>query len=341
MRIFLILVVLAIVLVLASTCVFAVDRSEYVYVTLFGRHVATYDGATQAGLYGRWPWPVQSVQRVDRRLQVFDLNPMDQITSDPQGEIDRRLTIEAFVCWRIADGDGVDHVDQFIRTVGTPERAQEILRPQIGTALSAIMGDNTKMVMDDLISDRPGRVEQGMNRLRQRLLGAGEPSGLVAQVRRDYGIELVDVRLRRHSYPEDVRQAITARIISERNRKKAEYESLATVKVGEIQAESKLKVRKLLADANSQATRVKGKADAEADRTLNDAFSKDSAYYAVRRKQQGYRTVLRNTRSTVWLSLGLDIFDLLRNPPKPEGGPPAKAAAAPRMPADLSKGGGQ
>jgi membrane protease subunit HflC len=339
MRIFLVLLALAVIVTLASMCVFTVDRSEYVYVTLFGRHVATYDGATQAGLYMRWPWPIQSVQRLDRRLQVFDLLPTDQITADVGGQIDRRLTIEAFVCWRIADNASVD---QFIRTVGTPEQAQKILRPQVGTVLSAVMGDNTKMVMEDLISDKPGRVEEGMKQLRQRLLGDKEESDLVKQVRRDYGIEIVDVRLRRHSYPQDVRSAITARIISERNRKKAEYESEATVQVGKIQADSLRDIKILLADANHDATVRKGQADADVDRTLNEAFGKDSAYYAVRRKQQGYRTVLRNTRSTIWLSLGLDIFDLLRNPPKPAGAPAAKAArTTPQMPAEASKSGGR
>jgi regulator of protease activity HflC (stomatin/prohibitin superfamily) len=203
------------------------------------------------------------------------------------------------------------------------------------------MGDNTKMVMEDLISDKPGRVDQGMNRLRQRLLGQGEPSGLVEQVRRDYGIEIVDVRLRRHGYPQDVRQAIAARIISERNNKKAEYESEATVQVGKIKADSDRDVRILLADATSDATLRKGQADADVDDTLNDAFGKDSAYYAVRRKQQGYRTVFRNSRSSIWLSLGLDIFDLLRNPPKPAGAAPAKTAlTGPPAPADLTQRGG-
>jgi membrane protease subunit HflC len=197
------------------------------------------------------------------------------------------------------------------------------------------------MVMEDLISDKPGRVEEGMKQLRQRLLGDGN-SGLVEQVRRDYGIELVDVRLRRHSYPQDVRSAITARIISERNKKKADYESEATVQVGKIQADSLRDIKILLADANHDATVRKGQADADADRTLNDAFGKDSAYYAVRRKQQGYRTVLRNTRSTIWLSLGLDIFDLLRNPPKPGAASAAKTArATAQMPAEASKSGGR
>src|SRR5690242_9918883 len=64
---FLLFLALIALIVLAALSVFTVDQTEFVYVTQFGRHVATYDGATQGGLYLRWPWPIQSLQRLDRR----------------------------------------------------------------------------------------------------------------------------------------------------------------------------------------------------------------------------------------------------------------------------------
>ena len=71
MRITIILVLIALLLVLASTTAYTVDRAEYVYVTQFGRLVAVRDGAKEGGLYGKWPWPIQTVQRLDRRLQAL------------------------------------------------------------------------------------------------------------------------------------------------------------------------------------------------------------------------------------------------------------------------------
>src|ERR1700676_1558672 len=125
MRGFLMVIVVLAVVILAAMSVFTVDRSEFVYVTVFGRHTATYDGATQAGLYLRWPWPIESVQHLDRRLEVLDLPATEQLTRDAGGQtIDRTMTVEGFVCWRIADAAGVD---QFIRTVGTRDRAQVLL----------------------------------------------------------------------------------------------------------------------------------------------------------------------------------------------------------------------
>src|SRR5205085_5129154 len=115
MRKFFILIVILVIaaplvgrLALATVLV-AVDRTEFVYVTQFGRHVSTYDGRQpdEAGLHWRWPWPIQSISRLDRRLFVFDLPDAELLTHDQQGKtIDRTLTIGAYVCWRIAENEG-------------------------------------------------------------------------------------------------------------------------------------------------------------------------------------------------------------------------------------------
>src|SRR5437870_4798408 len=107
------LAALVVVLLAANSSCYSVDRGEYVYVTQFGRHMITYDGESDAGLHFKLPWPIQSVQRLDRRLQVFDLPSAELLTHDPEGQtIDRTLTISAYVCWQIANKDSVD---QFIR----------------------------------------------------------------------------------------------------------------------------------------------------------------------------------------------------------------------------------
>src|SRR5581483_8163699 len=188
--------------------VYTVDRAEYVYVTQFGQHVATRDGASEGGLHVKLPWPVQSVQRLDRRLQYFDLPETELLTHDASGQtIDKTLTVVAYVCWRIADKESVDW---FIRRVGQPERAKTILGERIRSQLGAAIG---RMKMDDLFSTDPGRVERNLDELRQRLLnGPNENESLKRRARDDYGMEIVDIRLRRTNHPEAVRQAIFARI---------------------------------------------------------------------------------------------------------------------------------
>src|SRR5207244_2304208 len=164
-------VTVAILLSIAGSACFSVDRAEFVYVTQFGKPVSTHDGARDAGLHAKLPWPIQSVQRIDHRLQVFDLAGAELLTHDPKEmTIDKTLTINAYVCWRIADADGVD---RFIRTVGTPDRAEVILGQQISSRLGAEIGN---MQLNDLISVAPSKdVAERMDKLNQRLLGTGRP----------------------------------------------------------------------------------------------------------------------------------------------------------------------
>src|SRR5437867_796869 len=133
-------IVLTLVLLAAllRLCLFTVDRTEFVYVTQLGRHIDTHDGSIpeQAGLHVRWPWPFQSLTRIDRRLQVLDLPAAELVTEDPSetGTIDKTLAIDAYAVWRIPDGDAVN---RFIVTVGTAERAREILRDRLRGKLGA------------------------------------------------------------------------------------------------------------------------------------------------------------------------------------------------------------
>src|ERR1043166_6944713 len=124
MRRILLLLLLAAAAPLAAPAPFNGGSPRVVFLAPVRRHVQTFDGASDAdaGLHVKWPWPVQSVQRLDRRLQYFDLPGAELLTRDPKrNTIDRTLTLDAYVCWRIADAKGVD---RFIRSVGTPSGAQ-------------------------------------------------------------------------------------------------------------------------------------------------------------------------------------------------------------------------
>src|SRR5437764_15460391 len=129
MRIFLIAAAVVLLGLLGLSSLYAVDRGDFVYVTQFGQFVAVHDGAADGGLHVKLPWPVQSVQRLDRRLQYFDLPETELLTHDAEGQtIDKTLTVVAYACWRIA---GPESVDLFIRRLGTPERARTVLGERI------------------------------------------------------------------------------------------------------------------------------------------------------------------------------------------------------------------
>ncbi len=305
------IVLLALAFWLLRSSLFTVDRAEFVYLTQFGRPVATFDGAdaAEAGLHLKLPAPVQSVQRLDRRLQVFDLPGAELLTHDPRGKtIDKTLTVDAYVCWRVADKDGVD---RFLRTVGTPERARTILGGRVSGELGAAVG---QMELEDLISVDPGKVDAKREDLRRRLL-----DGLRGPARDDYGIDLVDVRLRRSNHPPAVREAIFDRIRAERSKKVADYQSEGSRQAEDIKSDAERKVRGLLADARAAEQRVKGEADADADRVRNEAHAKDVQFYAFLKKLEEYQRILGDNKTMLLLSAHRELFDLLFGPPKPGG----------------------
>jgi membrane protease subunit HflC len=311
------------------TSLFTVDRTEFVYLTQFGRPVATFDGADpgEAGLHFKWPSPIQSVQRLDRRLQYFDLPGAELLTHDPRGKtIDRTLTVDAYVCWRIADKNGVD---RFLRTVGTPDRARTILGGRVSSELGAAFG---QMELEDLISVEPGKVEREREQLRQRLLNGSGDDGVVARARREYGIEVVDVRLRRSNHPPAVREAIFARIRSERSKKAAQYQSDGAKQAEDIKSDAERKVRGILASARAQEQRIKGEADAEADRIRNEAHARDISFYAFLKKLEEYQRILGDNKSMLLLSTHRELFDLLFQPPRPEGPSTARPIAGSTTP---------
>jgi membrane protease subunit HflC len=332
MRKVLLVLILGVILVIVATSSFVtVDPTVYVYVTQFGRPVAIYDGSdneTDAGLHFRLPWPIQSVQRLDRRLQVFDLSGIELLTRDRnRNKIDKTLTIDAYVCWRIA---GKEHVDLFVRRVGTPERARAILGQEISSQLVSEIGKPGRS-MDDLIQVQKGKVDRRkMKELTANLLARQKK-----HAPKEYGIEVVDIRLRRFNYPPQVQDTIFQRIRSERDTQAAEYQRQGKTESAAIRSEAQKQKRIIEADARAAADQLKGAAIAEGDRIRNSAHRQERAFYKFLKKLEDYAKILGESKNILYLSTQREVFDLLLNP----GGTlsPAKPSVAP--PLKMKKGG--
>lgn len=309
---------IAALLVWATSAFYTVDQTEFGYVTRFGEPTVTHDGKDDAGLHVKAPWPIDSVQRVDRRLQVFDLPPTEALTRDRQGRtVDKTIAVDAFVCWRVPDAVAAD---RFIRAVGTAEQARRLLTPRLTGRLAAVISN---LPLDDVIQVADARtVEARSERLRRQILGLekvgdDDPNAepLPDAIRRDYGIELVEVRLRRFTFPEAVRAGIAERIRSERQRKVADYQSEGNREYTRIVSEARRDAAKTVAEAKAKRQRIEGEADAEADAIRNEAHSKDREFYAFLQKLAAYRAMLAETRDVLLLSAKNELFDLLLKPP--------------------------
>jgi len=299
-----VLLPIAIVLWLRSA-LYSVDYSEFAYVTRFGEPVLTQDGRTDAGLHLKWPWPVDAVLRIDGRMQAFDLPAVESLTRDATTKtVDKTLAVDAFMTWRIPDAAAAD---RFIRTVGTAEQAKRILGPRINGRLAAII---STMPLDDLIAVADeAKIDERTERLRVQLLSDRD------RVRTDYGIEIVDLRVRRFSYPEAVRTSIAERIRSERARKVADYESEGRKMAADIASAAEKDARNIEAQARAKKQVIEGQADVDADRIRNEAHAKDPEFYTFLQKLKAYQTMLSETRDVLLLSSQHPLFDLLLSPP--------------------------
>lgn len=309
MKRFLLFIVLPVVLLgWLSTCFYTVDFTEYAYVTRFGQPVGAFDGYTHAGLHVKGPWPVDSVWRVDRRLQSFDLPTTEALTSDPtSGTVDKTLAVDAYVSWRIPDNDSAD---RFLRSVATVPAANRILTPQLTGKLAAYVSGSS---LDQLLSvATPAEADKRAEEFQKQLL----TTELKDKVLREYGIELVTVRVRRLSYPEAVRTSIYERIRSERARKVAEYENQGRREANAILIKAEQERRKIEAETKAKKQTIEGLADVEADRLRNEAHSKDPEFYAFLQRLKSLQTMLADTRDVLLLSLNHDLFKLLKEPPK-------------------------
>ena len=192
-------------LVAAARSVVIVDQTEAVYVTEFGRPVRLID---EPGLH--WKWPHQSRRGFDRRLQLDTPPPREMLTKDK-----KNLEVAWYVSWKIAD------VERFLNSVRTMPDASARLEDMAASVLAAELGGH------DLAALVQGRRDLGARTRWMQAVTAriGEQAG------KEYGLTVVDVRLRRLNYPEEVRSAVFEQIRSERQRVAA-----ATRAEGESQA---------------------------------------------------------------------------------------------------------
>jgi membrane protease subunit HflC len=209
--------------------------------------------------------------------------------------------------------------------VGRPEDAQRILGQRISSRLGAAVG---RMNVEDLISvTDPAKVEQRMQRIRDQLLDSPGSSDLPSAekplrelAREAYGIDLVDIRLRRFNHPASVRGEIFQRIRSERQKKAMEYTADGNKKSQNIISEAKREAKDIETEAAAKAERKRKEADIQADEIRNQAQSQDPEFYTFLQKLKTYQGILGEARDVLLLSSKHELFDMLLKPPRPANG---------------------
>jgi modulator of FtsH protease HflC len=294
-----------------------VDQTEVVYITEFGRPVRLI---REPGLH--WKWPYQSRRGFDNRVQLDTPPPREMLTRDK-----KNLEIAWLVNWRIAD------VERFLRSVRTMPDASARLEDLVASVLAAQIGGHE---LTGLVRvDEPSQLDAMMAEVAARVDD---------QAAREYGLKVVDVRIRRLNYPEDVRAAVFEQIRSERKRVAAKTRAEGESHARTIRSAADRERAKMVADAEADAARIVGEGEAEAIRIANAAHGADPDFYRFLKTLETYRAAL-DGRTTLVLSAESAFLRLLsEGVPDRKGAPSiartANPAARPAAPPALTSGGG-
>ncbi|MEZ5361966.1 MAG: protease modulator HflC [Bryobacterales bacterium] len=276
------LALLALVIVWRSFV--TVRETEFVLVTQFGAPVHTIE---DAGLHFKWFW--QTANYFDRRARVWNPTRSEFLTRDK-----KNLSIESYVLWRIADPE------VFIQTVGDAESAEQRLHDVIWAGLAAEMGQHD---LEDLISPVPENVKS-----RAMLDKLTETTG--AQALDQYGIDVIDVRIKRLNLPEQNKHSVYARMRAERERIARQYRAEGEEQALQIRAEADRRREEILSEAYKKAEETKGEGDAEAARIYGDAYSRNQQFYKLTRTLETYKKSL-DQDTTVILNSDSELLRLL------------------------------
>jgi len=263
---------------------FSVRETEFVLVTQFGRPVRT---VTEAGLNAKWPF--QTAIYFDRRLRVYNPRPSEFLTRDK-----KNVVMENYVVWKIQDPD------RFVQTVGDATAAEMRLHDITWSGLSAALGTHD---LDSLVGTEPAQVRTSA--IFDDLTSLTDRAAL-----EQYGINVVDVRIKRLNLPEQNKQSVYARMRAERQRIARQYRAEGEEQALRIRADADRQKEEILSLAYKQAENIKGQGDAESTRIYGQAYSKNPPFYKLLRTLETYKKVL-DDKTTAILSSDSELLRVL------------------------------
>jgi membrane protease subunit HflC len=287
-----VLLLLLLVLVVGYSSVFTVQQTEQALVLRFGRPV---DVATEPGLHFKAPF-VDNVIAIDKRILDLENAAQELICSDQ-----KRLVVDAFARYKIKNAL------QFYQSVGSIQAANLQLTTLLNASLRRVLGEVTliQVVRDER--------EALMARIRTQL---DREAGA-------YGIQVIDVRIRRADLPEQNSQAVYQRMQTERQREAAEFRAQGNQKAQEIRSNADREATIIVAEANSTGEQIRGEGDAERNRLFAESYGKDPDFFAFYRSMTAYENSLKSNDTRFLLRPDSDFFRFFGN----SSGKPSAAAA--------------
>ena len=289
------LVLLFFAVIVGYSSIFTVSQTEQALVVRLGRPV---DVVSEPGLNFKAPF-IDTVISIDKRILDLE-NPSQEVIASDQ----KRLVVDAFARYRIKDPL------RFYQSIGSIQAANIQLTTLLNAALRRVLGEVSFITV---VRDER---ENLMARIRDYLDKEAD----------QYGIQVVDVRIRRADLPEQNSLAVYKRMQTEREREAQEFRAQGGQKAQEIRSKADREATVIIADANSTAEQTRGVGDAERNRLFAEAYGRDPEFFAFYRSMAAYETGLRSNDTRFLLRPDSEFFRFFANP---SGHPPAAAAPKP------------
>ncbi len=276
---------------------FIVDQTHKAIVLQFGEPVQVI---TEPGLYWRTPF-VQTVVQFDKRILDLETDTQEVIASDQ-----KRLVVDAFARYRILDPLA------FYRAFRSEEGARPRLTAIVDSTIRTVLG---RAAFIDVIRTKRAELMR-------------QTKTLVNDEMQNFGVEMVDVRMRRADLPEANSQAIYKRMRTEREREAAELRAQGSEQSQRIKSTADKDVTVLVANANREAEQTRGVGDEERNRIYAEAFSKDKDFFAFYRSMQAYDEALKGSHTRIVMSPTSEFFRYFNAPSGKTGSGAAGTEAA-------------
>ncbi len=279
--------VLAIIaLMVLSSTMFVVDQRHSAIVFSFGKMDTE---VRAAGLHFKLPPPFQNVVYLDKRIQTLDTPDADRFITAEK----KNILVDAFVKWKIAEARTF-----YISFGGDEARVRDRMLQIVKAALN---DEITKRTVREVISGERGKV---MELIRSKVVAEAK----------QIGVEIIDVRLKRVDYVEQINNSVYERMKAERTKVANEARSTGSAESEKIRADADRQSAVILAEAFRDAQNIKGEGDAKASQIYAQAFGKNPEFYKFYRSLEAYRSTFRTHNDMLVLDPNAEFFKYFRSP---------------------------
>ncbi|MCZ4053363.1 protease modulator HflC [Oxalobacter sp. OxGP1] len=278
--------IFAVMALTVGTGLFVVDQRQYAIVFAMGEVKEIIE---EPGLYFKLPAPMQNVLFLDKRILSTETHEPDRIITAEK----MNILVDSYVKWRI-----VDPKLFYVSFGGDEQRTQDRMAQIVKAALN---DEITKRTVSEVIS---GNRDEMMAAVKNKM----------ARETEHIGVEIIDVRLKRVDYVEQINHSVFERMKSERTRVANELRSIGEAESEKIRADADKQRTVILAEAFRDAEKIKGEGDAKAARIYASAFGKNPEFYRFYRSLEAYKESFKNRKDILVVDPSSEFFRYMKHP---------------------------